>query len=323
MAGLDEGVGNLERFIEGLQKASSELGEHSSALESAENELERLEGEAQDTVGGFADDLGEAQGALQQALDDAREAVGEVAEAAQDGADGRLADAEDEVDQSAGDCEEQITQGRAGMDEGFARLSESGFDGYSSAIEEATTEIGQSDDTNREAFDGLEQSVSDMRGRLDEASSEAVEALEEAASETQGTDGELQSAFETITSEWKDSIDEQLREGCEETGGALATAYASWGEETGSVADALVDQVEEVLDGAAEFVGSESASALAEARATGLDDPGAELLQQFDDTQQTLEAGEALAEALEGFVPDLQKCINVVDEVDRLLNALE
>ena len=168
MAGLDEGVGNLERFIEGLQKASSELGEHTSALESAEGDLERLDGEVQDTVGGLADDLEEAADALQQAAEDTRDAVGEVAEAAEDGADSRLADAEEEVNESADECQEQVTQGRAAVDEGFARLSESGFDGFSAALETATTEIGQADDENGGAFDGLEQSVSDMRGRLDE-----------------------------------------------------------------------------------------------------------------------------------------------------------
>jgi DNA anti-recombination protein RmuC len=208
------------------------------------------------------------------------------------------------------------------MDESFARLSESGFDGYASAREEATAGIGQADDANGDAFDGLEESVSDMRGRLEESSSETRESMQEAASETQATSTELDGAFETVTSEWRESIDEQLREGCEEAGEALASAYSSWGEEAGSVADALGDQIEEVLDGAAEFVGSDSTANLTAAREGGLDDPGGELIERFDETKQTLETGESLADALGDLVPEVQKCLNVVDEVERLLNAM-
>lgn len=321
-AGLDEGVGNLERFIEGLQKASSELGEHASALESAARDLDHLEGQTQDTVGGLADDLEDAADTLQQELDDTSEAIEELAGAAGDG-DDRLADAQDTASSSADDCEQQLEGGRAALDEGFARLSESGFDGYATAVEEAETGAADADATHRERFDALEQSLGDMRTRLDEAGSEAVETLDEAASETDGTSAELQSAFQTVTSEWRDSIDEQLRDGCADTGDALSGAYASWTEGAGSVADALVDEVEEALDGAAEFLGVESATALAESRESGLDEPGTELLEQFDDTLQTLEAGEALAEALGDIVPDLQKSLAVVDEVDRLLNAVE
>lgn len=322
-AGLDEGVGNLERFIEGLQRASAQLGETTSGLESAGGDLERLEGESQDTIGGLTDDLEEGADAVQQALDDTREAVEEVGDTAQEGADGRLSDAQESLEESAGECEEQLSQGQAALDERFARLSESGYDAYGSALEEATNETNQADGANREAFDGLEESVDEGQGRLDAASAEAVDALEEAASETEGAGRELDDAFTTVTAEWKESIDNQLREGCQDAGEALASAYGSWGDEASSVADSLGEQVDEVLTQAAEFLGADSSTALEEAREAGLDEPGGDLMERFDDTSQSLEAGEGLAQALEAVAPDLQKSLDVVDQVDRLLKALE
>jgi chromosome segregation ATPase len=321
--GLDEGVSNLERFIEGLRQASAQLGEATSALESASGDLERLEGEAQDAIGGATGDIEDAADTLEQALDDAREAVEAIADAAEDAAGSRLPDAQDEIDESAGDCEEEIAEGRAALDEGFARLGESGFGGYQGALEEATAAAGQADDSNREAFDGLEQATELQRGRLDDASSEATETLAEAASELDGTDEELQAAFAAVTSEWRESIDEQLREGCTETGESIASAYGSWAEEVLSTAESLAEQLEDVVGGAAEFVGAESGLALGEARESHVDEPASDLLGRLDDTQQTLEAGQALASALDGMVPELQKSLNVIDQVDRLLNALE
>jgi uncharacterized phage infection (PIP) family protein YhgE len=322
-AGLDEGVGNLQRFIEGVQKTSDELGEAASTLESTASDFERLEGDAEESIGGLNGDLEEGIDQLDRAFEEAREAIDGVADAAEDIADSRLSDARESLDEAGGDCEAELSEGRAGLEEGFARLSESGYDAYATALEEAEAELGQLDDSDRDAFDGLEESASDMRGRVSEASSDTVNAVDEAEGEVKTATSNLETAFDAVTSEWKDSIDNQLQEGCEDTGAALAAEYEAWGEEAGDVAESLVEQVAEVIAEAAEFVGADSAEAMTEAAENGIAEPGADLLERLAETQETLDAGEQLATRLEEMVPDLQTCLNVMDEIDRLLNALE
>jgi ElaB/YqjD/DUF883 family membrane-anchored ribosome-binding protein len=322
-AGLDEGVGNLQRFIAGVQKTSAELGEATSSLESAGSEFSRLQDQAGEVVGGLGEDLEDGRDRVEQAFEDARDAIEELSDTAQDAGDSRLGDAEDSLDEAGQECDGQLAAGRAEAEATFARLTEAGFQGYGSAIEQADGDLQALDDTDKEAFDGLEEKTGQMRERLDEARSQTSDALEEAKEEVGDEAGELKDAFNAVTEEWKDAIDNELREGCETVGEAVSGLYEGWSSEAASAADALKEELAGLTTQAAEFVQPESAQALSDAVDKGLDDPASEVAERFDQTQETLSAGEELAESLEGVTPDLQKSLNVVDEVDRLLNAME
>jgi DNA anti-recombination protein RmuC len=320
---LDEGVGNLQRFIAGLQKTSGELGEATSSLEQASGEFSRLESDADESIGGLTEDLEDGRDRLDQAFEEARDAVDEVTEAAEDIGGSRFGEAEERLDEAGQECEGQLAEGRAETEATFARLTEAGFQGYGSALEEAQGEVETLDGSDKEAFDAAEESMGQMRERLDEKRSETGEAMAEAASEIGEAGAELGDAFTAVTTEWKDAIDNELREGCEAAGDELARMYDEWAADVASAADALKEQISSLTAEIGQFIQPESAQALAEAVEKGLNDPAGEVCDRFDDTLESLGAGESLAQSLEGMTPDLGKSLSVVDEVDRLLNAME
>jgi DNA anti-recombination protein RmuC len=322
-AGLDEGVGNLQRFIAGIQKTSAELGEATSSLEAASSEFSRLQGDADEAIGGLTEDLEDGRDRIDQAFEEARDAVDEVTETAEDIGSSRFGDAEESLDESGQECEGQLAEGRAELEATFARLTEAGFQGYGSAVEEAEAALETLDGADKDAFDGLEEGLGQMRERLDDKRSETGEALDESASEVGDVGSELEDAFTAVTDEWKDAIDNELREGCDAAGEELARIYEEWRSAAESAADALKEELSNLTAEVAEFVQPESVQALAEAVEKGLNDPVSEVFERFDDTLETLGAGETVAESLEGMTPDLQKSLNIVEEVDRLLNAME
>jgi len=156
---------------------------------------------------------------------------------------------------------------------------------------------------------------------LSDASADAGTALDEASAEAGGEATELTGALSTAIESWTASVDGVLRKGCEEVGEALVSAYASWGEKAAAAAAALSDAVSRRVGDAAELLRG-GARTLDQAADTGLDAPGTALVERLEQTGESLEPGTSLAQALQALVPDLQRSLDVVDQVDRLLNAV-
>lgn len=323
MVQLDEGIGNLQQFCSTLQETSGRVGDLVSAMDAAGGELRDAASEAGDRLGGLADDLEEGGDEVEQAAAEAGEAIEALGEQAAQLSDDRLPDAGEGFEQAAGDCVEQAQQSLAGLDVGFAALTETGFEPFAEALREAVDQLGETDAASQEAFDALESGLDEQGGRLEQARGETSAAVENAAEEAGSEAGDLETAFDTLIEEWHQQIDERLRDGCEELGAQVEDAYSTWGDEASGVAEALMKAVDEAFEQSAAVVGVDLASALEEAERAGLDDPSAGVCAALETVQRTADDGERVCQELQGLVPGLETSLDVVDEVDRLLNALE
>ena len=321
MAGLDESVGKLQKFSSDLGRTIAQLGESTASIETHSDTFADLENDAEDRIGGLADDIQEAVRDLGRACDDIEEALGALSDEAEEVAESRLPDARSELDDATSEQRDRVETTGDELQDAFERLSDGGHQEHADAVEDAEAAVGDDDQEDQQAFASLDEGAAEMTGRTEEARSEASASMSEATSGVEEEAGTLETAFADATSQWDQSVDEQLRAGCEDVGAGIEQAYADWTQQARATADELVADVGEALIKAAETVSGESAPQLTEAAAEALN-AGAALLDEIAQGVSSLEAGEQLAEALTPLVPNLQTCLRVVEQIDRILNEL-
>jgi ElaB/YqjD/DUF883 family membrane-anchored ribosome-binding protein len=318
----DEAVAKLLKFNDDVGRSSSQLGESSSGLEETVEDFGRLESEAEELISGLASDVQDAVRELGTAADDARDSLQALTEEAEAVETDRLADARDGLEDAVSDLRDRVEAAGEDLQAGFDRLAEAGFQSYAEALDEtqsATTEAGEA---NEESFAALDRTLEEASGRADAMRSEGGEALGTAATEAEEEGATLETAFTEATSQWDQTVDEQLRAGCEDVGSTLDALYEGWTEQAGSVAEELATSVRDAMQAVAEAVGTGAVDAVSEAALEAQDEAGGALRDELDADAAALESGEELARALEPLTPELQTCTTVVAEIDRLLDQL-
>jgi ElaB/YqjD/DUF883 family membrane-anchored ribosome-binding protein len=319
----DEAVANLLKFNADTGRSSSELGESTSSLEETVEELADLESAAEERIGALASDAQDALRDLGQALDDAGEALDALAEEVEGITTDRVPEAKDGLEDAATDMRDRATSVGDMLQDGFERLAEDGFQGYAQALDDAEAATSEAATENEGAFEAFDGAVEEMSGRADGLRAEGGAALVAAATEAEEQAGTLEAAFTEATSQWDQTVDEQLRSGCDEVGSALDALYASWTEQADAVAEDLASQVQQAMEDVAEALGSGATEAIEESGQEAHEQAAGAFRDELDEDVTALESGEDLAGHLDPLTPQLQVCTQVVDEIDRLLNALD
>ncbi|MET0556612.1 MAG: hypothetical protein ABW221_26475 [Vicinamibacteria bacterium] len=320
MAGLDEAVANLERFIGKLTEATGVLGDVGEHLDEKAREFAQLEqaaGEDGDTVSGHLD---EAQDALESARGEAEEALADLEHAAGEGARS-MSEAKDQADQSASDLEDKVRTALADVDEAHQSLASDGFQALGQALDELEQQMQAEANETVQALDAM---VTDVQGLAQEAEmtwQEAESAADVAAavvaaaeSAVESGAGEGTTAFEAAAVEAESqcaSIGQEL----EALYGALQSTVAAeggaWDQAIEHLARALVTILEdggrERLDEPAELLGDEAFDALD---------------REYDTVAAGLGAAETTATELLPLADELVRSRSVVGEVSELLKAL-
>jgi hypothetical protein len=122
---------------------------------------------------------------------------------------------------------------------------------------------------------------------------------------------------------WSAEVPSLLQAQSEEIGGLLHQAYADLGAAGADQASAMVQAFAELMEEAAGQAGSDAASALGDATAEGAGAPLQGLAGALDACASVLAAGEELTGTLAPLVEQLEVVERVIEEVARLLEAME
>src|SRR6185369_6145715 len=114
MVQLDEGVGNLERFIGIITDTSAKLDEGVEGLNDAASHVESVEGNTEDTLGDFVSTLDDMANDIGDAADSTAEAFDKLGQQARDIAQDRCGDAESDLSAAGDTFDEKIESGGDG-----------------------------------------------------------------------------------------------------------------------------------------------------------------------------------------------------------------
>ena len=320
MATLDEGVGNLQRFIAHLVASTGALERSAAFFKESGGRFGDLEDEVGDEGGGLNDELEELGTALDSGVHDAGEALTELTQAVREGEEA-AGEGGQRLDQAARDVEEETGTTLDGVADANTRLTSQGFEALGQTLDREQKELETETQECEQAFDELETAAADSESEAQTAWDAADAELDEAMSDLT----EAAAAFEAAT--------DQGVQGFEAAAGDFEQHCADLASEVDVIYDALdaaVAQEGQEWDQAVRSFVSE-ALALAETAAreqvvqpAGLveDEALGGLQQEYSALGDVLESARQTAEELDPLTQDLARCQQVVAKVDELLNAL-
>jgi hypothetical protein len=110
-----------------------------------------------------------------------------------------------------------------------------------------------------------------------------------------------------------------LAQGCAEIGTDLADSYGEWGAESEREAEALIRGITEAALEVADFLGTDGAMQLEAAARGALGEPLAQLRATLAEAEAVIAASASAAGELTGLVPQLVICMNIIENINRLL----
>lgn len=322
MASVDDSVANLQKFIGEAEAAASHLTHSNVQLQEISEGVEQLGQRAQSEI---ADLNGALQDGLQE-LGSGREALVTALEGVADEADESVSDAidakESDLEDAVREMEDEAESSKDELEQACDRVTDDGFRVHAEALQNLESGLDDAQQASEEAFESLAGEVQSLQARGEAVKEETAGALAEAESEAEREAADLGERFDAARTEWAQTIDEGLRESCEEVGGQVQQLYADWGEAVGGLAGEIDEECAPPFEAAATFLEQESYQALEQAVTELLQTPSEALLVEQGEAAGVLEAGSAVAEALTVLIPDLRVSVSVVGEIERLLNEL-
>jgi chromosome segregation ATPase len=300
----DPGLPNLQAFCELLQKAAAGLRASGEALASRCDALEQagLEGvppAAGETGADVDADAAKARAAIEALERAAREALGPEPMAPS----------------------EALASAAAALETAGARLLAEGHEPAAAAVEELEAAVARRRQQAEAASLALTAGLEALRADLARAAGEASAALAQARERVQHESGELTRRAGRATEGWAQEL-EELRRGCREVATDLADFYREWGASAEDEADALLREAAEAGLEVADFVSTDGAMQLEAAARGALEEPRARLGAALAEAASVVTAVATAAWELEGLVPQLAICTNVVEDINRLLEEL-
>jgi ABC-type transporter Mla subunit MlaD len=319
---LDEGVGNLERFITVLTDTAGRLDQCVEALDDAARHLDDVEGDTEDTLGDFTGTLEEMAGDIGDAAGSTAEAFQSLAQKAHDIADDRCTEAANDAS-AAGDAFEEKAEGAGEtLDTETASTVNDGFKLFGDTLDQAGREVQQAGADAEQAMEALGEGAA--AGQADaEAAFTRAEATFDAAVADLGTHG---TALEAAANEAAGALagaEGDLEGECTNLGNEAKATYDTFADGAEAKAGELASEAEKLLEGAGEAVDTDASAPMTEALALAVDEAGGEYDGALDEVATVLGAAVDMSGELEPLIGELDKSQNVVGEVDRLLKAME
>jgi hypothetical protein len=320
MAGLDEGIGNLEAFNSLVADTSTRLTSDTSALESRARALDGLEGDAQAALDGLQARLDELESRLEDEKSQAAEAVGAVEDAGGQVSDDHLPAAQQALDDTGRTTDEGLDAVAEEIETGWTDLKAAGFEASATEADGLAAGTETLGGETESAFAGLASGASGAEQQVEAAQGTAEGAASSFAGAVEGQDAAAQAA-EALAAALGEST-EELTAAVDALASDLTEAYAELAEANDSEASSMKDEIGGVLDQAAQHVADEAAAPVQALLDTNLDDVLPALASATDMASVVLEAGASVTDSCQELVPELCTSQDKVDEIDRLLNAL-
>jgi len=322
VAALDEGVGNLERFIAVLADTTAKVQEVNETLETRGEAFDDLESQATDKLSAFAGEIGDFQGQLEASHEEALEDIRGLTAAAREAADSRLTSVEADLDQAESGFEDKAETAREDLDSSRGSLVDTGFRGLVSAIDAAQQELETDGQQVEQSFDALEAGVKAAGDDADSALDEAGEKLSAGTEEARDQVTEL-AAQAGGAGEGFEQTRGEIEGECTSQESALLELYQGMAEAVTGEAQELTEAAEGMVREILEFLSTATADQLEEPAELVLTDPLPALDTALAALESVIEEADTLIAALSPLVDDLFTAVGVIGKIDELMNAME
>jgi ABC-type transporter Mla subunit MlaD len=320
MVTTDDPIANLQRFIASLTMSNGALEKITQHVQETSQGFTQLEAEAHDHGGSLKEHLEAFRSKLDTAEDEVRQAIDEVRHAAADGQQA-LTEAEGHVEQSGGDFEEKAHAVLAHVDEEHSRLTDQGFTVLGHTLDEAEQQLESERQESEQSFKELEGAIHGFETEAQTAWEAGHGAFDHATSEVSHEESELvaeasgaHQAFESAGSEL-DGV-------CHSLEGEIGTIYEHFTAGVDTAGGELGGAAQNLLQQAVGFVEAGGQSRLEEP-ANELETEGlGPLGEEYAALGATLHSAATVTAELEPLADDLVKSKTVVDQIDRLVNAV-
>lgn len=322
MVQLDEGVGNLERFIGLLTDTSSKLDEGVEGLDQAAGDLDRVEGETEDTLGDFASTLDDIAGEIGEAADSTAEGIDTLSQQAREIAQERCAGAESEATAGGDAFEEKVESGGDALDTETAGTVNDGFKVFGETLDRSTRDLKEAGEAAEKALTTLGHDAAGEQVEADEAFGRSETAFDGAEAEI----GTHASAIEAAAADTVSNLEgagEDLETECTSLQGEADTTYEAIGDGVESESDELATETQDMLETTADDLNTEASEPITEALTLAVDEAGGEYDGALDDVSALLGDAADVCTELEPLVAELDRSQNVVETIDKMLKAME
>jgi uncharacterized phage infection (PIP) family protein YhgE len=319
--GYDDGIENLQNFCDLLEKTVAQVQEKNGVLDSQADTLDDLEGRAEDVIGQFSSAIEEGQGEIDAAHGEATAAVEGLAQAAQEAAGSDLGSIESQLDSAESTFDQKKNDAQSDLDDDFGRLTSEGFGGFAATVDELEDRAGALQQENQADAQALSGGLDTLETEATQDGTETGEAIGQGITGVQSDGGEFMRDALLATEGWSTELAD-LKQGCSEAGTDLSDLYAAWGTESEAEGDALIKEMTEAGQEATDFVSTDGAMQLETSLDGVLGEPLPGLGSGLSEAETLVEAGEALGHELQDLVPQLEICLNVVENINRLLEEM-
>lgn len=322
MAALDEGVGNLERFIAVLADTTAKVQEVNETLETRGEAFDDLEDQATDKLSAFAGEIGDFEDQLEASHEEALEDIRGLTAAAREAADSRLASVEADLDEAESGFEDKAETAREDLDSSRTSLVDTGFRVLVSAIDAAQQELETDGQQVEQSFDALEAGVKaagdDADSALDEAGEKLSAGTEEARDQVTELTDQAGGAGEGFA-QTRGEIEGE----CASQESVLLELYQGMAEAVTGEVQELTEAAEGMVREILEFLSTATADQLEEPAELVLTDPLPALDTALAALESVIEEADTLIAALSPLVDDLVTAVGVIGKIDKLMNAME
>ena len=320
--GMDEGVANLSAFCGQLATTNDHLHESNTELATQEQAFEDLVSAADDHLGGLAQEIEDQREQIDGAENEAQSALQALEAGARATADQKLAGIEERLQEAGEHTGERLQAAQDDLDSSFDSLESGGYDGLEEGVDDLDSALGDDRDAVDEGFDDLESAVDDAEEALSEARESVGEALDDVGEEAAELSQAVATATDGHVATWS-TQQAGLEQDCQELQSRVASDYQAWTEAALEKGQELMESLLQAFQTTATGVAERASDPVEEAGTEADERVLPALSDEAGAENDVLDAGTQLADALDPLSDELVSSLAVVDEVDRLLNAIE
>jgi hypothetical protein len=324
MGGYNDGVYKLDEFCALLTQTNDRLIADHSTMENLEQAIEQFEPSIDKTLGALGDAVADFQRRLGEAERSAAEEVEGLAEDARELDSGRLPAVGDQVEAAEDALEGRLQAEGAALDQAFAELASQGFaslDAGLEALQAAGTALAGELEQD---FTALTQALQAGGQRIDQAEAETVAELSQAADTFTAEDqAGLDAAAAECLAGWGTELPAALEAQTAEFGQEFVRVYDEFESGAEAGGEGLKAAVAALFQETADYTRGEAGARLEEALDLAVDQALPALAQELGGLLVVLGGCEETGAALDPMVTDLEIAGRVMEQIDRLLQAME
>ena len=319
--GFDDGLQNLQNFCDLLEKTVGQMQEKNGALDAQADTFDDLEDRAGDAIGQLSAELESSQGEIDAAHGEATAAMEGLTQAAQEAAGSELGAVDGRLDAAETAFDQKRTEAQGDLEQDFARLSADGFGALATSVDELEERTGVLQQESAADAQSLSSGLDALTGEAEQDGTEVGEAIGRGLTGVQSDGGEFIRDALLATEGWATELNE-LKQGCSEAGTDLSDLYAGWATDSQAEGDALIKGFTEAGQEATDFVSTDGAMQLETLLEGALGEPLPGLGTGLGEADGVVETGESIGQDLQELVPQLEICLNVVENINRLLEEM-